>query len=256
MRKEVQTKSMLIVVRYVLNVGIFLLLSYLLLQQYGRWICEAEKFKIREIDIDGNEIVSKKEILKLSGIEKNGSIWNVCLDSVYTRLMKNPFIENVDVHKRLPDRIELRVIEKAPIALLNFQGKFYSIDSEGLVLPSRPGKLYDLPVISGGFKGGVSTGSRAGGKQVSNGLYFLTRVLREVPQLYDEISEVYVGDPEGLIVYTNSSVVPVIMGKDEFGWKIRCLDAIIKRLRSEGNLSNIDYIDIRFKGQVIVGMKA
>lgn len=223
---------------------------------YRSWIDTAETFNVRRIEVSGGDLVEEEEILRTGGLGIQDSIWDIDLSLCEKKISENPLIDRVSVHRRLPAEFTIEVIEKHPVALLNFQGKLYCVDREGLVLPSKPGKLYDLPVLSGGFEGGVQIGSRVGGGQVEAGLGFLRAVIDDRPKLYAEISEVIVGRPEGLVVTTKQSGIPVWIGNEGTIRKIRYFEAILETLRDVEGMSGVEYIDLRFMGQIVVGMRA
>jgi cell division protein FtsQ len=233
-----------------------LFLIWLIVGVYRTWIAESKTFYTRRIEVLGNELLTKDEILHLGGLTPHSSIWKRDLCQVTEGIRVNPFVETVEVERLLPDVLRIRIEEKHPVALLNLQGMFYCIDEDGLVLPSKPGKLYDLPVISGDFQGGVSVGSQAGGKRVQEGLGFLMFVFRSRPEMYSRISEVVVGKPEGLILYTSKAGVPVRVGTGGYTRKILYLEAILDKLAANKDLSRVHYIDLRFEDQVVVGMRA
>jgi cell division septal protein FtsQ len=223
---------------------------------YRSWISSSDTFLVRRIEVTGNDLVETGEILRMGELAAESSIWGVHLPSVEKKINGNPFIQRATIHRKLPAEIHVIIEEKHPVALLNFRGKLYCVDHEGIVLPSRPGKLYDLPILSGAFGGGVQVGSRVGGNQVHQGLGFLQRVMEDRPKLYAAISEIIVGRPEGLVVTTKQSGIPVWIGSEDTIRKIRYFEAILERLSEFGDLSGVEYIDLRFMGQIVVGMRA
>jgi len=239
-----------------LGFGALLFLIWLLIGAYTTWIAESKTFHTRRIEVSGNELLTKDEILDLAGLKPQSSIWKRDLCQITDGIRRNPFVESVEVERLLPDVLQIQIEEKHPVALLNLQGTFYCVDGHGLVLPSKPGKLYDLPVISGDFQGGVSIGRKARGKRIQDGLGFLMFVFRSRPELYSRISEVVVGRPEGLILYTSKAGVPVRVGMGGYTRKILYLEAILDKLVENRNLSRVHYIDLRFEDQVVVGMRA
>jgi cell division protein FtsQ len=228
----------------------------IVVKRYKIWLHESESFKIRKVKIQGTELLSEKKLFELSGINPNGSIWKIDLKKSEKAIEENPFVENVFIKRQFPDILDINLEEKRPIALLNFKEKFYCLDAKGMILPSKPGKLYDLPIIAGKFKGVVTVGREVRGNQIHMGLDLLKLVLQEQPQLYTEISEIVVGKSEGLILYTKEGGVPVRLGDVYNKIKIRYLEAILCELVKKRRISMIKYIDLRFDGQVVLGMRA
>ncbi len=242
-------------VRLILYIGLAGLASYWLIGRYRIWLDESETFTIQSITIEGNELLTDQEILQLAGYSDMTRIWKMAPPDVADKIADNAFVEHVSVQHHLPDRLSIQIREKAPIALINVKGSIFCIDREGLVLPSVLRKRYDLPIISGDFKGMVQVGSHARGEAVHQALTFLIEIRRSMPELFGEISEVVVGHQTGLKLFTKTAAIPVWLGKNGFDWKIRCFAAIWKELIIQKQRKMVRYIDLRFRGQVAVGMR-
>ena len=229
---------------------------FVLIRLQKEWINASREFAIRTVQISGNDLLTREEVLTLCDVSEGKNIWHFDLKRIESSLLENPFIETACALRRLPDVLEIRLKEKDPIALLNFEGKFYCIDLEGMILPSKPGKLYNLPVISGNFEGGVRIGSPANGAMLRKGLEFLKLVIHDRPEVYEQISEVVVGKPWGLLLFTSKNGIAVRIGEGREIEKIRCLEAAMKKIEQDPDRSRIRYIDLRFRGQVVIGMRA
>ncbi|HHS13112.1 MAG TPA: FtsQ-type POTRA domain-containing protein [bacterium] len=220
--------------------------------RYKTWIHESPTFRISEIQVSGNDYLSREELLEMAGLTAGMCIWNVDLRAADSLLRNHPFLDDVRLTRSLPRILRLEVREKEPLALLNFQSNLYCLDSKGLVLPSRPGKLYDLPVLSGPLEGAIKPGSRAESPWVMEGLDLLQLMLSDRPGLYNQISEILLGE-EGPVLTTHHRAVPVYLGKGN-RWKIRNLQAILDKL-SKMEWQRVQYIDLRYEGQVVLGMR-
>jgi len=236
--------------------GAALCILWLIGRGYLQWLKQSPVFNIRSIKITGSHYLSDKEVLSLGGLDKAKKIWDAQLEDAVNSIRTYPFIEDVHIIRKVPDKIEIRVKEKEPIALLNFQGDLYAVDRHGLVLPTIPGKMYNLPVITGNFKGGIKIGSQIGGGIAKRGLSVIESVIRGKPSLYSNISEIVVKSGGQVVLFTRNRGIPVKMGNEEFSRKIIYLDAILGKLKRDCSLSKVNYIDLRFRGQVVVGMRA
>jgi len=235
---------------------IVLILLALVGRGYVLWLSSGDTFAVAHIQVKGADYFDETEVLKQCGLADKANLRSVSLDVVQARLEANPFIESVAVHKAYPRQLRLSIREKQPVALLNVQGSLLCIDKEGLVLPARPGRLYELPVISGRFEGQIEAGTKAGGARIKEGLNFIRTLLADQPDLYDKISEVVVGHDKGTLVYTTEGSVPVWFGKNASSEKMRYFDAIYEELESKRQFAKVKYIDLRYKQQVILGMRS
>jgi len=235
------------------TVCVSVLILLILGRGYIRWIHSSPTFQVRNIVITGNDLLSREEILNLGGVEKGMSMWGISLIKAEQGIRRSPYIEDVMIERRLPGTILIQLTEKTPLALLNVTGQFYCVDREGMVLPSRPGKHYDLPVLSGEFQGGAVAGKYAGGKVIHEGLSFLLTLLAETPSLYPRLSEIVVHGENGIVAYTITGGIPVHFGTGPYEHKMKYLLALMRELEKKPSLRESRYIDLRYRRQVIVG---
>jgi cell division protein FtsQ len=228
---------------------------FLVSRNYSRWIDSSKSFQVRRIDVEGNDLVAEKDILKLAAIRPSGNIWQIDLRGAEKRIEANPFVQNAVVARYFPDVLSIRIEEKKPIALFNAGGRFFTVDSGGILLPAKAGKLYELPVVASVSPGPLRLGRKVQNGSVAQCLSLVKLILAERPELYSEVSEITAGD-DGLVVYTRKEGVPVRMGPDRYEHKIRVLEALLRQWETRSNDSKIDYVDLRFEGQVVLGMGA
>jgi len=235
------------------KLGAAAFLLYLGTTAYLHWLDEDGLFSIKAVAVSGSHYLSDTEVIHLAGLESAERIWNTDLQGAVTAIETYPFIEKASVVRKIPDKLEIKITEKEPVALLNFKGDLYALDRDGLVLPSIPGSMYRLPVISGSFKGGLRTGSAISRGSAFKALTVVTAIIASKPAMYNDISEVTVKSDGNIVVYTREHGIPVQVGSGQILRKVVCLGAIMEQLKKERTLSKTSYIDLRFKGQVVVG---
>lgn len=239
-----------------IKLAVFLVFCFVILKAYSAWLKNSDSFKIRKIEIHGNELVSEKKIMSETQLDPEKRIWEIDLGLVDSTIRNNPLIERVQLERSFPNVLKIRIYEKYPIALINYKNRFYCIDREGLVLPSKPGRLYDLPVISGRYKGIVQVGHRIHDPAIQKGLTFIETLIQERAQLYTELSEIVIQEDQNLLLYTRQGGVPVRLGEGGYRWKIRYLEAIIHFLVQKSEINRVRYIDLRYENQIVVGERA
>ncbi len=131
--------------------GLFLLVLLLVLGT-GIWVTSLlwkRDLTVRQVYASGNRIVSTAELVRLANIARGGRLSDVDLGAARNRVLKNAFVRQASIHRDLPDRIEIRVEEREPVAALANERLMY-VDADGVVLPPvRSEELFDLPVITG-----------------------------------------------------------------------------------------------------------
>ena len=108
------------------------------------------KFNLKKIIIKNNSLIKEEEIKKslISIYNKN----LIFLDNkeIEQKLMKNGYIESFYIKKKYPNTLEIKIIEKKPIAILFFnKKKFYLSEKIELINFKRIKEYENLPYIFG-----------------------------------------------------------------------------------------------------------
>lgn len=115
--------------RYLLRFIVFLLLCT------GIYFAlHIEYFTVDGITVAGNKDIPDSEIVKLSEIKVGDNIFDSFAFLAERRIKKNLYVEDVNVSRKLPNRIEIVVKERSGKAQLVMGKKFVIIDNDGQVL--------------------------------------------------------------------------------------------------------------------------
>lgn len=118
---------------------ISLLVSYRLLRN----LLVLEKVVVR-----GNQVLTERELMKLSGLKPGTSLLEISGSQVYHRLLSSPWIKEAVVRKELHDRIVIWIEEARPEAIIKKERSLYLIDERGFILEElRDQDHLLLPVI-------------------------------------------------------------------------------------------------------------
>ena len=77
-------------------------------------------FNIQNIEILGNNQISQEELKSLSGIQNDENIFKVNTISAMNNIKKNAYVSEVQIHKRLPNAIQINVNEREPSYMLEY----------------------------------------------------------------------------------------------------------------------------------------
>ena len=110
-------------------------------------------FKIKTININGNNRVTTQEIINLAQIEKHDNILSVNLTLLKKRIVHHPWIQDVFIKRSIPSGLSIIINEEVPFAIVKIENVAdILINNEG-----KPFKEYEpvidrldnLPVITG-----------------------------------------------------------------------------------------------------------
>ena len=105
-------------------------------------------FNIKEIAVVNNEILSSETIISLSGLKPDENIFKFNKNDVLNKIKENPYIESVEIERKLPNNIEINVKERIPKFSIDYMEKYVYINNQGYLLEiSEESK--GLPIIYG-----------------------------------------------------------------------------------------------------------
>ncbi|MGE5628527.1 MAG: cell division protein FtsQ/DivIB [Solirubrobacterales bacterium] len=94
-------------------------------------------FNISNIKTEHNNIVSSDELINLSGIYKGNNIFYINTSKSIKGILKNPYILNVKVERKLPNTIIISVEERDAVYYGKKDNSFLVIDKTGIVLEEK-----------------------------------------------------------------------------------------------------------------------
>lgn len=106
---------------------------------------------VRALDVEGNKLVQEDKIAAALAPLMGTSLTQIGDDDVRALLDDFPPIADVSVAAAPPSTLSVTVVERTPVAILESNGKFILIDSEGRQLTTVADReSVSLPLIDGG----------------------------------------------------------------------------------------------------------
>ena len=133
-------KIILKIIRTIILIGILIgTLIYILLSPL---------FNIKDVTVTGNNKLSGEEIISLSEIRTEENIFKTSKNDIKNRIKTNPYVENVKIRRKLPDKVEIIVVERVATYMLPFANSYVYINNQGYMLEITSQKA-NLPIITG-----------------------------------------------------------------------------------------------------------
>jgi cell division protein FtsQ len=222
------------------------------------FVSHSPRFNLTQIDIQGNNKVSEKEILEKAKIELGTNIFRTNLGRIEDHIREDKKIKNVWVKRRLPNRILVEVEEKKPALWINLPDGLYGLSRDQEIIPLEKEDFdCDLPIVTG-----LASLSFLGKQDQSVRFYEwwpslkakfvldLYKTLMEEDSSFMKImSEINLCDQTDLILYLTPRGTQVNMGKGGLKKKLKRLKAV---LHYEEKAEYFGCIDLRFKDQVVL----
>ena len=106
-------------------------------------------FNVKDIQIVGNNSVSTDTIKSMLKIDDKTNIFKETSGTINQKLKENPYIEKVDVSKKLPSTLKLTIHERTVDFMLEFGGSFAYINNDGYILEVNSKEAPNKLIIRG-----------------------------------------------------------------------------------------------------------
>lgn len=158
-----------------------------------------ERFLIEKLDVISDGKLRAEHVRQYAHVEEGMNLFAVDIQKVRESLEVVPLVSSVEIRRRLPDTLEVRIGERVAVARLGDESTGYpmALDREGVVL--GPGAISaHLPVLSGFRMAGLRPGVRVDSRTVATALNLLE--LCDAPHInrFLKVSRVDVGSPDHL----------------------------------------------------------
>jgi cell division protein FtsQ len=113
---------------------LFFLLVFVFLSIYLYTLFTREHYILRYVAISGNHVLSADAIKSITLTNKATCINNHNEEDIYSGLIINPWVKRAYVAKIYPDTIYIKILERKPFGLVEFNDKAFIIDKDGSVI--------------------------------------------------------------------------------------------------------------------------
>jgi cell division protein FtsQ len=226
-----------------------------------------------QVELTGTQYVPRARVLEIFSADRNRSVLRIPLDERRRQLETIPWVEHATVRRALPNRVEIEVVERTPIAYLRQGSDLSLVDAHGVIL-ERPTKgAFHFPVVTG-ISSEMAQEDRERRMQLYAG--FAQQVEAARPGALEKVSDVDLSDvndlkanltglagPAGTNAAPSSTAsnsssalgqadAPLLVhfGDGDFETKYRNLVENISQWRATAG--RVDSIDMRFSREAVV----
>lgn len=217
-----------------------------------QYLASQDAFRLEEIYIKGGDHLDQTELEALLPDIIGVNLLAIDLAIVESVLLQHPWVSEARAHRRLPNRLVITVYEKDPQALVTGEG-LWALDRGGKLLPlNRWQGTLDLPLVRLSATGDLKAGSAVSDPRLLDLGIRLQALRRRLPDVWQMISEVTWDDQGQIIFYASCSRTRILLGREP-NWQqmLNFYSFLIYQGRYSG-MDDIEFVDLRFQGQVIV----
>jgi cell division protein FtsQ len=162
--------------------------------------------------LQGLNYASRSKVQRIFTPDFNRSIFSVPLAERRRRLLAIDWVEDASVSRIWPDRLEVVVWERRPVAFVFFRSGVLLIDSHGVLLDPPSKAQFTYPVLSGVREEETEL-------QRQDHVRALMRVEEELGPHMKDVSEVNAADPDEvrIVAQVQNRTVELMMGDGSYG---------------------------------------
>jgi cell division protein FtsQ len=207
-----------------------------------------------QIEVAGNNIVQREEIVKLFVHDRERSVVRIPLDTRRSQIEELSWVQEANVQRILPNHLRVQIVERTPVAFFRNGTELTLIDAHGVLLDRPEGEDFHFPIVTG-----LAESMPREEREKRMGIY--TEFMKDIdlvrPGSSDRVSEIELGNPRDLrAVLTglgggqDADAVTVHFGREDFTGKYRML--VENFAQWQANAGKVQSIDLQYSRQVVV----
>lgn len=219
---------------------------------YGR-LASSDIFRLTELSVSGNHMVGRRQLIEKSGLRQGMNLLGFDVRAAQAQLQQIAWVKRADLHIAWPSRVEIRIREYHPLALVRLagkkQGNLFYLDQDGYVFARvLSGQDVDFPTLTGDLNDlGLDGKQIRPDTPVAAALAFLRLAARGNAILPAQaVSELHVDKDQGLIVYLVDRPFPIYMGRENIRTRYYRLVKILERLYRKKKIAGIKEIQMNY----------
>ena len=171
-------------------------------------------FNIKDIKVSNNITIPSDTIVSLSSLKTDENIFRFYNGDIVNKIKENPYVESVEIKRKLPSTIEIYIIERVATYCIDYMGKFAYINTQGYILEISENSR-GMPVIQG-----VTTNENdilPGNRLNTDDLKRLEKVIRIMNAAKDanldgQVTAIDISDENEYSIYLNDEKKTVYLG--------------------------------------------
>jgi cell division protein FtsQ len=148
-----------------------------------------------QVALTGNHYISRAAALEIFSVDRGRSVLSIPLDERRHQFESLPWVERAAVRRVLPNRIQVELVERVPVAFLRQGSEMALVDVHGVILDRPLEGDFHFPVVTG-IHSGMPLAERERRMQLYSG--FLQQIDAARPRASDLVSEVDLADASDL----------------------------------------------------------
>lgn len=238
-QRRIQVQRLLVIAR---NAGLALTVAIGGLWAYRHTQSDA-RFAVKSIEVEGAVHTPRAALDVLTQRYVGLNLFKIDIARVQHDLGGLAWVSRIDIEKKLPDTLRIKIAERTPVALIDANARLMYVDENGVAFAQLSPQVGDddLPLIR-----------EATGDDLARTVAFLRELQHRDAQVFSRISEVRPVAPRGFALFDRELAATVYANADDLSAKYRELHAVLEAEQTP----KIEYADLRFNDRIVIKPRA
>ena len=202
-----------------------------------KFFFENPSYRLSRIEVQTDGTLQREQILKTTGLREGESIFRVNLARVHDALQQLPQVDEVQITRKLPSEIDIRITERKPVAWITGEKQItdpfaaegaFLVDGRGVLMKEKKllPEYLGLPLITGCTSEALEAGKVVGSFEAKAALELLRLSTRSFMQTRFQTREIDVSKGYCLLV-TDKNHTQVTFGFDNIDGQLQRLEQFL-----------------------------
>jgi cell division septal protein FtsQ len=202
-----------------------------------RLFFENQEYQVKTIELQTDGTLQREQVLKAADLHEGENIFKVNLAQVHDRIQQLPQTDEVQVVRKLPGEIDIRVVERKPIAWITSEKEIldpftsdaaFLVDARGVLMKQKKllPEYLGLPLILGCSSESLEAGKVIESEEAKMALELLRLCTSGFFQMRFQIREVDLSNTYCLVV-TDKNRARVTFGFNDLQTQLRRLEQFL-----------------------------
>ena len=202
-----------------------------------RFFIDNPDYKLSAIEVQTDGTLQREQILSVADLHEGENIFRVNLARVHQRLQELPQVDEVEIIRKLPAEIDIRIVERKPIAWITSEKQIadpfasdaaFLVDARGVLMKEKKllPEYLGLPLILGCASESLEAGKTVQSPEAKSALELLRLSTRSFMQTRFQIREIDISKAYCLIV-TDKNHSRVTFGFDNLDTQLQRLEQFL-----------------------------
>src|SRR6478672_6991829 len=199
-----------------------------------RFFFENPEYRLAMIDVQTDGTLQRDQVLKMADLREGENIFQINLAYVHRVLQQLPQVDEVEVVRKLPGEIDIRILERKPIAWITSEKQIsdpfqsdvaFLIDARGVLMKEKKllPEYLGLPLITGCTSESLEAGNVVESLEAKAALELLRLSTRSFMQTRFQVREIDLSKGYCLLV-SDKNHTRVSFGFDNLDAQLRRLE--------------------------------